>query len=144
MPLTLKAQDERSRNGFWVALTQFINAKDSLNFGWARANPTPGDPGQHNTLGGAHPDNMSNMYTFAYKHNANKFVSFYTDYALQLNHPAAHFDLGAGGRGLTTDCHDGTSPAAFDITTGTVTGVGPNCYAGGRIQGFSTGIDFKF
>jgi predicted porin len=144
VPADLQSQNERSRNGFWLALTQSLNDKDNVNFGWARANPTPGDPGQHNTSGGAHPDNMANMYTFAYKHNANKFVSFYADYALQLNHPQAHFDLGAGGRGLTTDCHDGASPASFDATTAGVTGDGPHCFAGGRIQGFSTGIDFKF
>jgi len=146
VPPQLKYQDERSRNGFWFALTQFINDKDNLNFGWARANPTPGDPGQRNTLGGKNPDNMANMYTFAYKHAANKFVSFYADYALELNHPGAHYVLGAGGRGLTTDCHDGAVPAQLDVSTGAplVVGDGPHCFAGGRIQGFSTGIDFRF
>ncbi len=143
---TLKYQDERSRSGFWLSLTQFVNDKDNVNFGWARANPTPGDPGQRNTLGGSNPDNMANMYTFAYKHAVNKFVSFYADYGLELNHPAAHYVLGAGGRGLTTDCHDGAVPAQLDVSTGVplVIGDGPHCFAGGRIQGFSTGIDFRF
>jgi len=143
---TLKYQDERSRTGFWLALTQSLNDKDNLNFGWARANPTPGDPGQRNTPGGKNPDNMANMYTFAYKHATNKFVTFYADYALQLNHPAAHYVLGAGGRGLTVDCHDGAVPAQLDVSTGVplVVGDGPHCFAGGRIQGFSTGLDFRF
>ena len=146
IPADLQHQNERSRNGFWLALTQFILKNDSVNFGWARANPTPGDPGQHNTVGGANPDNMANMYTFAYKHPVNKFFSIYADYALMENHPQAHYDLGAGGRSQTTDCHDGTPPANIDLTMAppSVTGAGPHCYAGGRIQGFSSGIDFKF
>lgn len=144
LPGYLQYQDERSRNGFWLTATQFLTKDDNINFGWARANPTPGDPGQHNTPGGPNPDNMANLYTFAFKHTVNKYFSIYTDYALTLNHPAAHYDLGAGGRGVTTDCHDASTLAAFDPTTGMVTGDGPHCYAGGRLQGFSTGLDFKF
>ncbi len=146
IPADLQYQNERARNGFWLALTQVVRKTDSVNFGWARANPSPGDPGQHNTIGGAHPDNMANLYTFAYKHPVNKFVSLYADYALTENHPQAHYDLGAGGRSMTTDCHDGTPPANIDLTTTspTITGTGPHCYAGGHIQGFSGGIDFRF
>jgi predicted porin len=143
-PGYLQYQNERSRNGFWLAATQYLNIGDNINFGWARANPTPGDPGQHNTPGGAHPDNMANMYTFAFKHPVNNLLQFYVDYALTLNHPDAHYDLGAGGRGVTTDCHDASQLAAYDPTTGGVSGSGPHCYAGGRLQGVSAGMDFKF
>jgi predicted porin len=144
LPGNLQYQNERSRNGFWLTATQFLTNDDNINFGWARANPTPGDPGQHNTPVQAFPDNMANLYTFAFKHTINKYFSIYTDYALTLNHPDAHYDLGAGGRGITTDCHDASIEAAFDPTTGMITGNGPHCYAGGRLQGFSTGLDFKF
>jgi len=146
VPSRLKFQDERSRSGFWFALTQFVNPNDSLNFGWGRANPTPGDTGQHNTTGGANPDNMANLYSFAFKHKASKFLTVYADYGLVLNHPQAHFALGPGGRALTTDCHDGSAPATLDISTGTpaVANDGPHCYAGGRIQGLSTGLQFQF
>jgi len=51
---------------------------------------------------------------------------------------------GAGGRGLTTDCHDASQLAAFDPTTGTVSGNGPRCWAGGRLQGFSLGMNYRF
>jgi predicted porin len=144
VPAYLQYQNERTRNGFWLALTQNLNEKENVNFGWARANPSPGDPGQHNTTGGPNPNNMANMYTFAFKHAIDRHTLWYFDWALTLNHPDAHYDLGAGGRGLTTDCHDASTLAAFDPTTGAVTGNGPHCYAGGRLQGFSTGLDLRF
>ncbi len=144
-PAYLQYQNERTRNGFWLAMTQRLSASNDINFGWARANPTPGDPGQHNTSGGANPDNMANLYTIAYKHAFNRHVSWYTDWALTLNHAAAHYDLGAGGRGVTTDCHDATPLSAFDATvTPPVSYTGPHCYAGGRLEGFSTGLKVTF
>ncbi len=144
-PLYLQYQNERTRDGFWLALTQRLSPKSDINFGWARANPTPGDPGQHNTPGGANPDNMANMYTVAYKHAIDRHVSWYADWAMTLNHTAAHYDLGAGGRGLTTDCHDASQLAAFDATvTPPISGDGPHCFAGGRLQGFSTGLKVSF
>jgi len=59
------------------------------------------------------------------------------------NHSAAHYDLGAGGRAVTTDCHDGSILAAFDPTTGGVTGDGPRCFAGGKLKGVSV-VNYKF
>jgi predicted porin len=145
-PAYLQYQNERTRDGFWLALTQRLTPMSDLNFGWARANPTPGDPGQHNTPGGANPDNMANMYTVAYKHAIDKHVSWYADWAMTLNHAAAHYDLGAGGRGLTTDCHDATPLSAFDPTVAPtpVSYTGPHCFAGGRLEGFSTGLKLTF
>ena len=63
---------------------------------------------------------------------------------MTVNHSAAHYDLGAGGDGVTTDCYDSTPMAAFDATTGGVTNGGPHCFAGGRLQGVSTGVNYKF
>ena len=71
---------------------------------------------------------MANMYTVAYKHAIDKHVSWYADWALTLNHPDAHYDLGAGGRGITTDCHDAAG----------------NCFPGGKIQGLSVGMQYNF
>ena len=139
IPAYLIEQNERSRNGYWLALTQDLSPKDSLSFGWAHAFAAPGDPGQHNTspadgVGTAGADNAANMYTVAYKHKLDKQTTWYVDYAVTANHTYAHYDLGAGGRGVTTDCHDGTS-----IADGA-----PECYAGGRLQGVSAGLDYKF
>lgn len=145
VPAYLEYQNERTRNGFWFALTHWLNAKSNINFGWARANPTPGDPGQHNTPGGPNPDNMANMYTVAYKHIIDRHLSWYLDYADTLNHAWAHYDLGAGGRLITTDCHDATTEAAFDATANPpVSGTGPHCYTGGHLQGASVGIQVNF
>lgn len=144
IPADLEFQNERTRKGYWLALTQGLSAKDSLSLGWAHANATPGDPGQHNTPGGANPDNAANMYTVAFKHKWDEQTLWYADWAMTVNHQAAHFDLGAGGRAVTTDCHDGSQLAAFDPTTGAVTGDGPHCFAGGKLQGVSVGVNYKF
>jgi predicted porin len=159
VPSPLEIQNERSRKGTWLAVTQQLTKDDSVSVGWAHAGGSPGDPGQHNTsgttitnsagnFGNPNPDNQANMLTAALKHNLNKSTLVYFDWALTLNHPLAHYDLGAGGRGLTTDCHDGTPLAAFDATANGGAGgesfSGPKCWAGGRLQGFSIGMDYKF
>jgi predicted porin len=141
VPESLEAQNERTRSGYWLAISQDLTAHDSLHFGWAHAGKTPGDPGQHNTPGGANPDNSANMFTLAVKHQVNRELSFYADFAQTLNRPAAHYDLGAGGRGVTTDCHDASNPdtSGFDPN-----GNGPHCWAGGRLQGVSVGAKYTF
>ena len=145
IPSDLEFQNERTRNNAtWLALTQVLTEKDSISVGWAHAGATPGDPGQHNTSGGANPDNAANMYTAAWRHALDKSTTFYADWAITVNHSDAHYDLGAGGHGVTTDCHDSTPMAAFDATTGGVTNGGPHCFAGGRLQGVSAGVNYKF
>ncbi|GAC1407191.1 MAG: hypothetical protein NVSMB64_13770 [Candidatus Velthaea sp.] len=149
VPAQLQFQNERSRSGYWLALSQLLNPnKDTLSFGWGHANKANGDPGQHNTNPGAGVDNSANMYTFAYKHQIDRNVTFYIDGAETLNGPYGHYDLGAGGRGITTDCHDGSLLAAFDPTAnngaGGVSNNGPRCYAGGHLKGISTGLDIRF
>src|ERR1700730_7138379 len=145
VPSDLEFQNERTRNNAtWLALTQVVTEQDSVSFGWAHAGKTPGDPGQHNTPGGANPDNSANMLTAAWRHALDKSTTLYADYATTRNHSAAHYDLGAGGHGVTTDCHDSSIQAAFDPTTGAVTGNGPHCFAGGKLQGFSVGLKWIF
>jgi hypothetical protein len=118
-------------------VTQEITAKDNVSFGWAHAFATPGDPGQHNTPGGLNPDNEADMLTVAYKHTIMPGLLWYANYAATLNHADAHFDLGAGGRGVTTDCHDAFGSAGG--ATGT-----PQCWAGGHLQGVSVGLKYTW
>jgi hypothetical protein len=141
VPADLAFQNERTRTGYWLALSQGITAKDSVHFGWAHANKTPGDPGQHNTPAGANPDNAANMFTAAWKHQMDKNLSIYADWAETLNHTAAHYDLGAGGPSVTTDCHDASNPdtSGFDPNGGA-----PHCWAGGHLQGVSVGMKYQF
>ncbi len=141
IPSYLESQNERSRNGFWISLTQVITPKDIASLGWAHAGGTPGDPGQHNTapadpnaIGIANPPNAANMFSLLYRHVVDKNLSIYANYALLINQANAHYALGAGGRSVTYDCHDGSS-----ISAGA-----PLCYAGGRPMAVSVGLDYKF
>ena len=122
-------------------MSQQLAANDSVHFGWAHAGQTPGDTGQHNTPGGLNSDNAANMFTLAWKHQVDKQLSFYADFAETLNHTAAHYDLGAGGRGVTTDCHDASNP---DTTGFDPNGNAPHCWAGGKLQGVSVGMKYMF
>ncbi|MGZ5785783.1 MAG: porin [Ramlibacter sp.] len=141
VPDYLTYQNERSRKGTWLAVSQAIGSQDSLHFGWAHAGASPGDPGVHNSAGGLNPDNSANMFTLAWKHQVDKNFSYYVDYATTRNHPDAHYDLGAGGRAVTTDCHDASNPdsSGFDPN-----GNAPKCWAGGRLQGVSVGMKYAF
>lgn len=145
----LSDQNERSRTGYWIALSQAITDQDGLHFGWAHANKTPGDPGQHNPdvsqadANGffPHVDNHANMYTVAWKHMVDNNFSWYLDYATTINGRFAHYDLGAGGRAVTTDCHDASNPdtSGFDPNGGA-----PHCYTGAKLQGVSAGLKYRF
>ncbi len=115
--------NERQRNGFWLAATQKFSDKDDLNLGWAHAGKTPGDP----TVG-APVDNASNMLAIGYKHHFDSRANWYVVAARQGNHDGAHFDLGASGHGITTDCHDANG----------------NCFFGGKVEGVSVGMQYNF
>lgn len=114
--------NERQRNGLWLAATQKVSEKDDVNVGWAHAGKTPGDPA------GTPLDNVSNMLALGYKHHFNRQANWYAVFARQANHSGAHFDLGASGHGITTDCHDANG----------------NCFFGGKVQGVSVGMQYNF
>lgn len=146
LPSDLEFQNERARpNATWLALTQVLTDRDNVSFGWAHAGKSTGVLGVHNTAGDPNNfDNSANLYSLAWRHLIDKSTTFYVDWAMTVNHADAHYDLGAGGHGVTTDCHDSTPLAAFDPTTGTVTNDGPHCFAGGKLQGVSAGVNYKF
>jgi predicted porin len=148
VPSQIAFQNERQRTGFWFAVSQQLGPEDSVHVGWAHANRAQGDPGQHNTAvtdvgnggaaGGADADNVANMITAALKHQLADDVLVYATWAMTINHPFAHYDFGAGGRAVTTDCHDGGLPAGGDLFSN------PHCWAGGRLIGFSVGLNKRF
>ena len=152
VPADLEFQNERQRLGSWLVASQPLGHHYSAHLGWAHAFRTPGDPGQHNdstvvppggdpatdATAGAHADNRANLFTFALKNQLNKNLTAYFDWAYTANGPAAHYDLGAGGRSVTTDCHD-----ASDATGGFAPS-NPHCWTGGNLMGISAGLDFKF
>jgi predicted porin/ElaB/YqjD/DUF883 family membrane-anchored ribosome-binding protein len=145
VPASLDYQNERTRNGTWLVVSQDLSPKDSVHFGWGHAFRSPGNPGQHNDSTLTTPDgasygptqNQADMLTAAYKHKYTDNLTFYAAVAATLNGPDAHYDLGAGGHGLTTDCHD-----AFNASGGIASG--PHCYTGTTIVAVSTGMQWKF
>jgi predicted porin len=148
VPADLQFQNERTRWGTWAFLTQQLNPTDSVSVGWAHAFRTPGDPCQHNdctipTLDGlsayATNQNQADMVTANYKRNLSKDLIWYSDIAATFNGPSAHYDLGAGGRGVTTDCHDAS---VQDATGGAI--ANPHCFTGTTLVGVSTGLQYKF
>ena len=130
--------NERQRSGSWLAITQKFSDKDEFNLGWAHAGKTPGQPGGATLPGTTTPagilgspgsvDNQSNMYTVGYKHHWDKRANWYAVYARQQNHAGGHYDLGASGHGITTDCKDA---AGF-------------CFTGETLQGVSVGMMYSF
>jgi predicted porin len=139
LPQVLEFQNERQRNGIWFAATQDIFKKDNVSIGWAHAGRTPGDPGGQHNFNPTNTDDSANMYTIAWKHRFDKNVYWYLDAAETVNKGNAHYDIGAGGRGLTTDCHDGTNTPVIDYTS-----AGNTTWGGCKEIGFSTGINYKF
>jgi predicted porin len=140
IPAVLQFQNERQRTGWWFAASQdLFGARDNISIGYGHAGATPGDPGGQHNYNPLAPRNTADMYTIAWRHKFDKQLTWYFDTALTINHGNAHYDLGAGGRGLTTDCHDGTNTVFVDYS-----GAGPTTWGGCRIQGFSTGLNYKF
>lgn len=145
VPADLDFQNERTRWGTWLVVSQQLSPADSLHFGWGHAFASPGNPGQHNdstlvTADGASygpNQNQADMLTAAYKHKYTSNLTWYTAVAATFNGPDAHYDLGAGGHGVTTDCHD-----AFNASGGAFSG--PHCYTGTTLVGVSTGVQWKF
>jgi predicted porin len=151
VPGYLEWQNERQRLGSWLAVTQAIGKYDSLSIGWARAYRTPGDPCQHadcfneapydqagnDMTAGRAMNNQADMYTVAYRHRIGDGLVLYTDWAGTYNDEYAHFDLGAGGRGVTTDCHDASDSAGNEYSN-------PHCWTGVHLKGASIGLDKRF
>ena len=148
VPAALDFQNERTRWGTWAFLTQELNPTDSVSVGWAHAFRTPGDPCQHNdctitTLDGlsayATNQNQADMVTANYKRNLGNGLIWYSDVAATFNGPSAHYDLGAGGRSVTTDCHD---IGVQNATGGAISY--PHCFTGTNVLCVSTGLQYRF
>jgi len=148
----IQFQNERTRNGSWLFLTQELTRDDSVSFGWAHAFKANGDPGQHNStttttiIPGTDPaagaftasnDNQSDMVTATYKRKFGSNLTWYSAVAATFNGPNAHYNLGAGGHGVTTDCHDAFAASGGQFSI-------PHCYVGTTLAGISTGIQWRF
>lgn len=143
LPAALQFQNERERIGWYFALDQQLNGgNDEFAVNWQHAGRTNGDPGgQHNynpvlEVAG---DNEANSYGFIYRHKFDKQFTWYADAVETISDGNAHYDIGAGGHGIKTDCHDGTNTVFIDYTS-----AGPTTWGGCHEVGFSTGVTYKF
>jgi predicted porin len=124
--------NERSRSGSWLALTQKFSDKDEVNIGWAHAGKSPGQPGGGKpgqvTENPGSVENGSDMISLGYKHHFDKKSNWYAVYARQANKAGGHYDLGASGHGITTDCKDAAG----------------TCFTGETLQAVSVGWMYSF
>jgi len=138
--------DERTRTSTWFALTQHLTPMDDLNFGWAHAGHTPGQPigGIQDRNGNAAPAgpsaNGADLLSIGYKHHFDKRTTWYATYSHLKNEQWGHYSLGAGGHGLPTrnfvgdkfigGCQDGGN-------------CGPP-FGGNTAQAFSLGMTYDY
>ena len=141
LPAIMQFQNERQRNGQWLSIEyDFNGGNDRVAAGWAHAGATPGDPGgQHNFNPNLVGNNEANMYTIAWWHKLDKQLTWYADIADTSNDFNAHYDIGAGGHGIKTDCHDATHFLFVDYSS-----AGPTTWGGCHPLGISTGLNYKF
>jgi predicted porin len=140
VPAVMEFQNERQRTGDWVALEYVFNGgADRVAAGWAHAGATPGDPGGQHNYNPYGFGNQANMYTFGWWHKLDKQLTAYLSIADTANDGNAHYDIGAGGHGIKTDCHDATHAAFIDYSS-----AGPTTWGGCHPIGVSTGINYKF
>jgi predicted porin len=137
----MEFQNERQRTGDWLAAEYVFNGgADRVALGWAHAGASVGDPGgQHNYNPNGIGQNQANMYTFGWWHKLDKQLTAYLNFAETANDGNAHYDIGAGGHGIKTDCHDATHNQFVDYSS-----AGPTTWGGCHPIGVSTGINFKF
>ena len=141
------ALDERTHTATWLAVTQGLTNYDDLNFGWAHAFRTPGQPDQgvQDKFGnGATPgpsNNGASLFSIGYKHRfLDKRTTAYVTCSRLANGYWGHYSLGAGGHGLPTrnyvgdkfigGCQDG--------------GVCGPPFAGNTDQALSVGLTYDF
>ena len=140
VPAVMEFQNERQRPGSWLALQQsFWDGRDVVAAGWAHAAATPGDPGGQHNYNPTSTGNQANMYTLQWWHKLDKQLTVYFDWAETINDGNAHYDIGAGGHGIKTDCHDATHTTFVDYSS-----AGPTTWGGCHEQGFSTGVSYRF
>ena len=141
IPQYLQFQNERQRNGEWIVVQQALPYASMVSFGWGHADLPNGDAGgQHNYDPSLSNQSTADMYTLLVQHQVDRNLSFYGNWATTLNHGNAHYDLGAGGHGVQTDCHD----AGPGISASGGLDSSPQCWGGNRVQGISLGMNYRF
>ncbi len=139
--------DERTHTATWLAITQNLTPYDDVNFGWAHAGRTPGQPdgGVEDKLGNdAVPGasaNGANLLSVGYKHRfLDKRTTSYITFSRLTNEYWGHYSLGAGGHGLPTRNYVGDKYIGGCQDNGVC---GPP-FAGNTAQAISVGMTYDF
>lgn len=140
VPAILAFQNERQRNGTWVFIQQNLDGANQINFGWAHAQNAQGDAGGQHNFDPTLTNSTADMYTISGTHQMDRNLSIYANYAITQNNGNAHYDLGAGGHGVTTDCHASgpNIPASGGLDSA------PQCWGGTTLQGVTVGMKYRF
>ena len=141
IPTYLNFQNERQRDGTWLMIQQDLPYANKVSFGWGHADLPTGDAGgQHNYDPSLANNSTADMYTLLLQHQVDRNLSFYGNFAATVNHGNAHYDLGAGGHGVQTDCHD----AGPGISASGGVDSSPQCWGGNHLEGISLGMNYRF
>ncbi len=130
--------NERSRDGVYASVTQFIGKQWSVSAAYAHAFRTPGNPAMLSvndpvlapaaTLQANLFDDSANQYTIGARYYFNDWASWYIVATELTQGPGAHYCLGASGHGYQVCGRD----AANDVI------------GGATIKAATTGMTFNF
>ena len=141
------ALDERTHTATWLAVTQSLSTYDDVNFGWAHAGRTPGQPDQGvqdkygNAAAPGASANGSNLFSVGYKHRfLDKRTTSYITFSRLANEYWGHYSLGAGGHGLPVRNYVGDKYIGGCQDGGVC---GPP-FAGNTAQAVSVGLTYDF
>ncbi len=139
--------DERTHTAIWLGATQKLTPTDDLNFGWAHAGKTPGQPDQGvqdkygNAATPGPSDNGANLYSIGYKHYfLDRRTTTYLTFSRLVNGHWGHYSLGAGGHGLPTRNYVGDKFVGGCQDGGVC---GPP-FSGNTAQAISAGLTYDF
>jgi predicted porin len=130
--------NERSRDGVYASLTQFIGSHWSVSASYAHAFNTPGNPAMLSvndpvlaplaTLQGNQFNDSASQYSVGARYRFNQWASWYVVATELTQGPGAHYCLGASGHGYQVCSRDAMN----------------NTIGGATIRGATTGLTFDF
>jgi len=102
-----------------VAAVSEATKADSFHIGYAHAFKSPGSLGEHNIETTPDADQLVEHVHRDVPPCRRRDSQLLLRLRAAGKHATAHYDLGAGGRSITTDCHDGSQIAAVNGADGT-------------------------
>ena len=117
-PPVMEFQNERQRHGDWLALQQASERRSGRRrgrLGACQATRRETRAASTTTTRTASATIRPTCTPSQYWHKLDKQLTMYFDVAETINDGNAHYDIGAGGHGIKTDCHDATHDAVHRL-----------------------------